>query len=151
MANLRNLVKKCMDSTQYCSLATTSRTGVSVCPVVFSYDSDFDLYFVSSPKSEHMKNILKDSRVAVAVYRTYQKLKSEKIGMQLKGKATLLKKGAEIETAYKVYFDRIPEWADTDVSYFKDKSCEWPFIRIERKMLYYFNNGLFGEEKQKVK
>jgi nitroimidazol reductase NimA-like FMN-containing flavoprotein (pyridoxamine 5'-phosphate oxidase superfamily) len=148
--NIRTLVKKCMDSTLYLSLGTSGSAGVWVSPVAFAYDKSLNMYFVSSPESHHMKNIAKDQRVSVAVYATKQSAEGSKVGVQLRGMAKLLE-GREIESAYKVYFGRLPEWEDTDISYFKTRDCEWRFVRIEPKDLYYFDNGRFGENRQKVK
>jgi uncharacterized protein YhbP (UPF0306 family) len=148
--NIRTLVKKCMDSTLYCSLGTSGSAGVWVSPVAFAYDKNLNMYFVSSPGSHHMKNLAKDSRVSVAVYTTKQDAEGPKIGVQLRGIAKLLG-GKEIEAAYKVYFGRLPEWEDTDILYFMKRDCEWRFVKIEPKDLYYFDNGRFGENRRRVK
>ncbi len=150
MPDLKPLVKRAMDKTLYCSLATARNGRAWVCPVAFAYDSSFNLYFVSSPKSRHMKNIALDGSVSVAIYSTGQPAKGAKVGIQLEGRAVRVRGDANIDKAYKVYFGRLPKWEDTDESYFKGKNPEWPFVKIKVTRLFYFNNGLFGEEKRRV-
>ncbi len=145
------LVKNCMDSTLYCSLSTVDANGSWVCPVGFAYGENFDIYFVSSPNSRHMKNISADKRVSLAIYSTDQAATSSKRGVQLIGEAELLTDQKQIEDAYKVYFAKFPVWDNTDVSYFKKKDCEWPFVMIKPKSLFYFDNGRFGENRKAVK
>jgi uncharacterized protein YhbP (UPF0306 family) len=151
LPNLKKLVKRCMDSTLYCSIATSGNGGIWIAPVAFAADSAFNIYFLSSPKSRHMKSIARDGRVAASIFTTQQKAAGPKIGIQLEGNARLLTNGKEVEKAYRTYFSKLPKWKDTDVSYFKDKGCEWPFVMIRTKALYYFNNGVYGEERKRVK
>ncbi len=148
---VKELVKKCAASTMYCSIASAGNGGVWISPVAFATDSKFDVYFVSSPRSRHMKNISKSGGVAVAIYNTAQKALGGKIGVQMEGKAKPVKDMRGIENAYRIYFSKLPEWPKTDVSYFKDKNCEWPFVKITAKAVYYFDSDRFGDRRVKVK
>ena len=151
MANLSKLVEKCMDSTYYCSLATSESSAAWVSPVAFAYDSDFNLYFVSSMASRHMRNIMRNPRVAVAIYTTAQKVSGSKVGVQLEGRAEAVKGPMNMLRAYKIYFGRLIKWEGATLDYFKKRNAEWRFFKISTTKLFYFNNGLYGEERQRVK
>ncbi len=148
--NLKKLVKQTMDKTLYCSLATAEKGRVWVCPVAFAYDNQMDIYFISNLRSRHIKNIARNNKVAVAIYTTDQKVKGHKAGVQLEGTATRVHGHSHIERAYYIYFRRLPEWDDADVSYFKAKKAEWPLFKINTAKLFYFNNKLFGETAKRV-
>ncbi len=141
-------MKKCLDSTLYCALATYEREGVWIAPVVFAYDNDFNLYFVSGPESRHMKNISHNKNVAVAIYSTKQKITGPKIGVQLEGDAEWVKGPINILKAYNLYFKRNVKWSGATLQYFKSAKA---LAKVTSTKLFYFNNGLFGEERKRVK
>lgn len=148
MANLKELAKKCMDSTLYCALATHENGGAWVAPVVFAYDRDFNLYFVSGPKTRHMKNISRNGKVSIAIYSTQQKITGPKIGVQLEGYAEWVKGPVNILKGYNLYFKRNVKWSGATLKYFRGNKV---LAKVTTTRLFYFNNGLFGEERQKVK
>ncbi len=51
-----------MNSTFYCTLATHEKGNPWVAPVAFAYDNNFNIYFVSSQSSRHMKDISRNNR-----------------------------------------------------------------------------------------
>ncbi len=63
----------CLNSTDYCCIATVDERGVWANPVYFAWDSVFNLYFISQPHVRHMQNIKNDPRISVAIYSTEQK------------------------------------------------------------------------------
>src|SRR3989344_5152079 len=65
---------ECLESTDYCSMATVDSKGVWSNPLYFAWDENFNLYFISQPNSRHMQNIEKDPRVSAAIYSTAQKI-----------------------------------------------------------------------------
>lgn len=138
-----------MDSTFYCTLATHENGNPWVAPVAFSYDKSFNIYFVSSQASRHMKDISRNNKVAVAVYTTIQKATAPKIGIQLEGKVEPVK-SQEIPKAYKIYFGRLAAWEGATIPYFKSKDAEWKFYKVSTTKLFYFNQR-FGEERRRVK
>ncbi|MCW6160498.1 MAG: pyridoxamine 5'-phosphate oxidase family protein [Candidatus Micrarchaeales archaeon] len=151
MAKLKELVRKCMESTYYCTIATSENGSAWASPVAFAYDKDFNLYFVSSTSSRHMKNIARNSRIAVAIYTTVQKVAGPKIGVQLEGRVEIVKGTLNILKAYKTYFGRLVKWDGATLKYFRSRNPEWKFFKVNTARLFYFNNGLFGEERQRVK
>lgn len=78
----------CMQSTEYCCIATVDPKGVWSNPVYFSWDDNFNFYFISQMHSRHMQNIQKNQRISAAIYKTEQK--GDIAGIQLEGTAKIL-------------------------------------------------------------
>ncbi len=87
MNNIDSKVKEALDRTEIMALATTSEDGSWVCPVKFTYDKNLNLYFRSFPNTKHVKNILKDPRVSVAIFKDVPFPKGGNLGLQIKGLA----------------------------------------------------------------
>ncbi len=140
---------KCLESTNYCSIATVDKNGVWSNPVYFAWDKTFNLYFISQPHVRHMQNIKKDSHVAVSIYATNQKGDYVK-GIQLEGKARIIEndgKQDEFFYAYKVYYTRTGEYKENEAIVMNN---EWMFVKVTPDKIYYFNNEIFGEVRQEI-
>ena len=68
---------------------------------VFYASREFELYFVSSPKSRHAVDLQADGRAAAAIHEDYRDWRSIQ-GIQLAGSVTRLE-GAERDVALSVY------------------------------------------------
>ena len=70
------------------ALATVNEQGLAtVAPLYYLVDEDLNLYWVSSEKSEHSRNLLRESRVAGTVYVETERWK-EICGVQMRGIAS---------------------------------------------------------------
>jgi len=58
-----------------------------IATVYYSFDDDLNLYFLSSPKTLHCKQIEKNPKVAVAISNSNQPPNKPKIGLQMWGNA----------------------------------------------------------------
>lgn len=140
----------CMQSTEYCCLATVDKAGVWSNPVYFAWDENFSLYFISQPHSRHMQNLAKDGRIAVSIYSTAQSTFDDVAGIQLEGKAQILSEKSEIEKARAAYAGR--KYSDPTEGE-KDPylhSPEWLFVKIVPEHIYYFDTRFFDEVRQEV-
>jgi len=61
-------VKEALERTDIMALSTIGADGSWTTPVQYSYSPKLELSFVSTMDTKHVANILKDSRVFVAVY-----------------------------------------------------------------------------------
>lgn len=143
----------CMQLTEYCCLATVDKNGVWSNPVYFAWDENLNLYFISQPNSRHMKNLEKDSRVAISIYSTAQSTFGDMTGIQLDGNAYILVDKQEVEKAYNIYYGR--KYPDTSKNPKKDEDAyinnpEWIFVKIVPEHIYYFDTRFFDEERQEV-
>ena len=143
----------CMNSTEFCCLATLGDNGVWSNPVYFAWDEDFNLYFISQPPSRHMKNLEKDPRIAVSIYNTKQSTFDDVVGIQLEGRANILIDKAEIDKARAAYYGR--KYPDTarnpkqgEDAYLDNPA--WQFVKIIPEYIYYFDTRFFDEERQEV-
>ncbi|MBI2011440.1 pyridoxamine 5'-phosphate oxidase family protein [Candidatus Daviesbacteria bacterium] len=143
--NWRKYLLDCLKSTDYCCIATIDNGSVWANPVYFAWDSKFNLYFISMSHVRHMQNISKNPKVAVAVYSTQQK--GDVIGIQLEGKAYILKDQQEKKKAHKIYYRRVGSLEQNEP--FIDNPS-WLFVKIIPESIYYFNSKIFGEERQEV-
>ena len=138
----------CMNSTDYCSIATVDKKGVWSNPVYFAWDDKFNLYFISQMNSRHMQNLNKNPRIAVSIYKTEQKGDVE--GIQLEGMGKILSKKdskEEIQHAYDTYYGRAGKGPDVQ-GYINNPT--WLYVKITPEQIYYFDTKIFGEERQKV-
>src|SRR3989338_2158899 len=70
---LSELARKIVTENQLVSLATTDNYGNPwISPVVYAYDKNCNLYFVSIPSSKHCQNIRLNGKGACAIFDSRQ-------------------------------------------------------------------------------
>ncbi len=132
-------LRACMNSTEYCCIATVDEKGVWSNPVFFAWDEHWNLYFISQMPSRHMQNLRKNARIAVSIYSTTQT--DDVCGIQLEGTATIIENEGEKENAFAIYNKR---------SKIQSHSPAWHIVKITSEHLYYFDTKVFGEERKEV-
>lgn len=85
--DLKASVKEALDRTKIMALSTIGSDGSWTCPVHYHYNDELELFFMSLPDTKHVENIYVDPRVSVAIF-TPPGPDGEKLGLQIKGKAT---------------------------------------------------------------
>ena len=89
-------VKEALDRTEFMAISTIGADGNWTCPVQFGHSEKLDLYFRSMPHSKHMRHLLADNRISVAIFKTERFPGSREVmGLQLKGKAARLTEPSE--------------------------------------------------------
>lgn len=142
-------IHECLQSTNYCSISTVDSKGVWSNPVYFSWDNEFNFYFISQMHTRHMQNILKNSRISMAIYSTQQA--NGVVGIQLEGTATILTDKSnkkEVKHAYDTYFGRSGHAPDFENYY--TSNPKWLYVKITPENMYYFNDKIFDEDRQFV-
>ena len=66
-------------------------------PVYYLFDEDFNLYFVSNPKTKHCQNISKNPKVSVVIADPNQDPKGNKVGFQARGVAKKVTSASELK------------------------------------------------------
>ncbi|MFA6408257.1 MAG: pyridoxamine 5'-phosphate oxidase family protein [Candidatus Paceibacterota bacterium] len=84
MIDLRKRVIEVLDQTHLMSLGTVDSEGVWVADVIFIYDDDLNIYWMSNHACRHSVAILESNRVAGTITRTV-KSKEPNLGIQLEG------------------------------------------------------------------
>lgn len=139
---------ECMNSTDYCCIATVDKKGVWSNPVYFAWDEQFNLYFISQMHSRHMQNLNKNPRIAISIYKTEQK--GDVVGIQLEGTAKILHEEdgkEEIQHAYDTYYGRAGHGPNVQ-QYINNPT--WLYVKITPEQIYYFDTRFFDEERQEV-
>lgn len=144
--NWKKYLSECLESTNYCCIATIDEKGVWANPVYFAYDEKFNLYFISQMNSRHMQNLNNNPRISVAIYKTEQK--GDVVGTYIEGEAqVILKDEKEIQNAFDIYYGRAGKGPDVQ-GYIKNPS--WIYVRVVPEAIYYFDTRFFDEERQMV-
>lgn len=85
-----NIAKNIIESNNFLSIATSNLQGENwIAPVYYCNDDKYNLYFVSSMDSIHVKHILINKEVSVSIFDSLQ-LEGQANGIQIKGKSKKL-------------------------------------------------------------
>lgn len=144
--NWKKYLTECLDSTTFCCIATVDPKGVWANPVYFSFDENFNLYFISQMQSRHMQNLKKDPGISVAIYKTEQK--GDVFGTYIEGEAKIILKDKEkIQEAFDIYYGRAGKGPDVQ-GYMNNPT--WLYVKVTPNHIYYFDTRFFDEERQEV-
>jgi uncharacterized protein YhbP (UPF0306 family) len=139
-----DLLKK---STQ-CSIATTWNNDLNyINTVYFSFNKNLELFFLSDPRTQHCRNILKNSWVSIAVSDSRQVWQEPKQGLQLFGTCRMTRGTSKIRAEYNYikrfigYRDWIKILTEKERRAFTSK-----FFIIKVEWLKIFDEPTFGEE-----
>jgi uncharacterized protein YhbP (UPF0306 family) len=86
------------------SLGTSDKNGVWVADVIFVYDDDLNIYWLSSPDCRHSKAIMENDKVSGTITLSTNK-KEPNLGIQFEGKAERLE-GVRIDLIAKHWTKR---------------------------------------------
>jgi pyridoxamine 5'-phosphate oxidase-like protein len=94
-ADWNGRVREALERTDIMALSTLGPDGSWTTPVQYRYNEKLELSFVSMMDTKHVANILKDSRVSVAIYNPTQLPGGGSLGLQIKGAARLVSRADE--------------------------------------------------------
>lgn len=112
--------------------------------VYYLFDDNFNLYFVSSPKTKHCVNISKNPKVSVVIVNTEQNPEGKKKGFQGRGMAKKVTSVAEIKKIILAWNKR--GFVKVTYSEFK-KAWKSRFYRIKLTDIQMFDQSL-GEKNE---
>ena len=91
ISNLDKLARKIIENNQYLTLSTVDdNSNPWISPVVYTYDEDWNFYYVSMPSSKHSKNIKAHGGVSFAIFDSHQ-LWGEGVGLQIEATSEIVK------------------------------------------------------------
>ena len=146
-------VKEALDRTEFMAISTIDADGSWTCPVQFGHSEKLDLYFRSMPHSKHMRHLLADNRISVAIFKTERFPGSREVmGLQLKGKAARLTDRANVEDAARHMYGRHPRKIDyrTKIEEHLGPDAVWNFVKISPEEAWCFDSRVFGEERREI-
>ncbi len=96
MSDIRTLIKEeVLEKARFMSLATHDDGGVWVADVIFIFDDDLNIYWLSETKTRHSQAIIKNPNVAATITLT-SKAGEPNIGIQFAGTAEKLEGDNEL-------------------------------------------------------
>ena len=130
------------------SLSTiASKNGPDICTVFYAVDKDLNLYFVSEPESNHVKNIIKNQTVGCAITDSNQSVSDKKIGVQLSGLAEKITGVEAASYAIDLWNAANPGISSIiNLGSITRKVIDSEVFRIRPTKIKFFNEKLFGEE-----
>ncbi|MBI2622017.1 hypothetical protein HYW66_00045, partial [Candidatus Microgenomates bacterium] len=78
-----------------------------VATVWFTFDNDFNIYFISRHNRRHSQEIAENSSVAGAIVKPHKTLGDKTQGLQFEGKCSQVK-GRELIKAFSIFIKRYP-------------------------------------------
>ncbi len=104
MVDIRKKVLEVLNNTHLMSLGTYDDKGIWVADVIFVYDDDLNIYWLSAPDCRHSKAIIKNAKAAGTITSSV-KSKEPNFGIQFDGKAERLS-GARFDLIIKHWTKR---------------------------------------------
>lgn len=142
--NLRERVKEVFAETHLMSLATSDAEGLWVADVLFVFDDELTIYWMSSPDARHSRAIGQGAGVAGTITASVAG-KVPNFGLQFSGTAEKIK-GPRYDLAVKHYEKRgrVAPAEDEDVL----KGRSW--YQLTPASLWLIDEANFGYERQEV-
>ena len=152
---LNRMARKIIRANEYTTMATVDPKGAPwVSIVAYSFDRDWNLYFVSIPTSRHGKHLQAKKRVACTIFDSQQDW-GRGVGLQIEAECKVISK-AEFDHVSKVYFNRKYPFGivEPDTKKFFKKSLEesnslYKFYKISPKTVWM--NNPYSKEDRRVK
>jgi uncharacterized protein YhbP (UPF0306 family) len=105
--DIRNLIVDYLKKARLMQLATSKDNQPWVCTVWFAADDDLNIYWISSTKRRHSREIIENQKVSAAIVLADQTPEDKPRGVQVQGIANKLTDHADIEIAMSAYSGRI--------------------------------------------
>jgi len=121
--DLNGRVKEALARTDIMALSTIGSDGPWTSPVQFHYNEKLELFFLSMPGTRHVRNILSDPRVSVAIY-SHPGPPGGNLGLQISGAAQHLSE--------------------------ESSPGGWQSFRIIPREIWCFDSRAFGTERRQV-
>src|SRR3989344_2854869 len=106
MQDIKRLIKEVLEKGYLMSLATVDEGGVWVSDVIYIFDDDFNMYWMSKLHRRHSKAILENPKVAGTITASSQG--EDNLGIQFEGLAQKIE-GARHDLAVKHFLKRKKE------------------------------------------
>ena len=122
-----------------------------ICTLYYSIDQDLNIYFLTSPKTIHAKQIEKNPQVAVAISDSPQAPNSNKHGLQIYGLCEQISGEKKITHAINLWKKTLGV-TNPDYSYagMLKKAISGRMYKITPKKIKFFNENLWEEGKERL-
>lgn len=141
--NIKDLVREVLKKGYLMSLATHDTGGVWVADVIYIFDEDFNIYWMSKPNVRHSEAIMKNPKVAGTI--TANMKGEDNLGLQFEGNAQKVN-GFRDDLAKMHYLKRGKDEPLEKEDVLNGRS--WYMLKPSKIEL--INEKLFGFNKQKI-
>ncbi len=145
---LREEIKQFLAKNSALALATTKKNVPWACTLIYAFDKDFNLYFLSEKSSRHCQELEKNPKVAVAVHDMSGKMK----GVQIQGKVSLVPK-TKTPFALALFWKRFPwakkNWVTSPKQLFA-KAFKTALYQIRPERIYLLDKDKYGSEARMI-
>ncbi len=146
MLSIRKTIFDILNNTHLMSLAVSDAKGPWVADVVFIYDKDMNIYWMSDPEARHSKTIVLNKKVAASI--TCSTISKEpNLGIQFEGIAEKLE-GIQFKLLIKHLTKRShPSPKIKDAIKILDGDC---WYKLKPKKIYLIDEANFGYDRQEL-
>ncbi len=139
--DIKSLIKQVLEKGYLMSLGTQDEGGVWVCDVIYIFDEDLNIYWMSKPDRRHSEALFKNPQVAGTI--TVSGQGENNLGIQFEGLAEKIE-GARFDLAKKHYAKRKkPEPKESEDIL---RGSSW--YTLKPKKIELIHEELFGFNKQ---
>ena len=142
--DLRKLIKDYLKEAKLMQLSTAIDNQPWTCSVWFAADEDLNIFWFSSTKRRHSKEVMKNPKVSAAIVLPHTP-EDDARGLQLEGNAKLLTEEKDIQKARSVYEGRIFPKKIID-QFMKSKDRPHKFYKIKPTQFVLFDVVNFPDE-----
>lgn len=135
--DLRKLIEDYLKEAKLMQLSTSVNNQPWTCSVWFAADEDLNIYWFSSTKRRHSKEVMKNPKVSAAIVLPHTP-EDKPRGIQLQGNAKLLTDESDIKKARSVYEGRIFSKETVD-KFMKSKESPHKFYEIKPRSFVLFD------------
>lgn len=146
---LEKLVAGYLSSAKMMQLATINGGEPWICTVYFVADESRNIYWISKPERRHSKEILQNSKVAVAIPVKFVP-GEDVVGLQITGVAQEVSDAAEIQKALRLYADKFSRGEEFYSEFVAGKNPH-KLYRVKPTSIVLFDEENFDEPRQELK
>jgi uncharacterized protein YhbP (UPF0306 family) len=146
VARVRRSILHILAANVLCALATVNHDhSAHINTAYFSFSADFELYFLSHPRSLHCQNLGRNASMAAAVYSSQQNWTGPDQGLQLFGTCAPAE-GPQLTRAARIYGARFPQYRKWKSGLkASNPAQEYRLYRFVPAQLKVFDESAFGE------
>lgn len=130
-------------------LMTITTLGISMwsCSVYYVVDDQLNLFFISEPDTQHIKNIINNNKIACNIANSSQIVMDKKVGMQIQGIITEENNQTKIRTILSMWNQVNPGFADIiNLKNIVHKVIKSKVYKVQPTLIKFFNEKLYGSE-----
>lgn len=137
---------KYLQSQKLMSISTYHK-DLWIATVYYAVDKEFNFYFVSKPYRAHCLALDRNPKVACCIYDSNQKVTDKKIGIQMTGKASIIRGLNVLKTAI-IIWGRVNPGVEKVLNFknITTDKVKSRFYKIKAEKIRFFNEELYGKK-----